>query len=571
MDKELKKLILIFIVLILIKSFLSYLVPSPSIFGDEYTHAKMARSFFYENEISIHGFPSDKDPPFYPMFLSLAYVFKDMTLVYLFMKVINAIFSSLIIFPAYFLAKEFLIKKNALIAAILISVLPSSFAFSPILMAENLYYPLILASIFFIYKSFTNKNYTYDIFAGLFIGLSLLTKFISIFIFLPIFVVFIYKLFKKEYYEIKKKIIMALIILVTILPWELRNFLTFGFSFTTITGSPNLIKLTQAYIKVIDFFTWNLLYLGFIVLGSGIIFFMMIFLLNKEKLKENRYKIFYLLSFFSILSIILIASNLSLDVFMFKTLFPWLTDRPVGRYVDVVLPLIILSGFISYEFNIKKFKKIAIFTSILLLFTSQLVLFPLFPINNLSLAFLGVSKYLLEFILCQKTSLDTIFSLTSLTIFALLFLLLPFIMYLIYKKLDLKKISYLFIIFFLLSSLISYSAIYFNSNKYWYNSDEMQLGLWFNNFDKGNSKVLIDSSYGGKIYKTNRENLYFGEKGRSFTIIGFFMNNEIKIGNENDFKNFDYFITKKQLDLPLIKKINNLYIYDIRSLKNDRQ
>ena len=570
MDKELKKLILIFIVLILIKSFLSYLVPSPSIFGDEYAHSKMARSFFYEKEFSIHGFPSDKDPPFYPMFLSLAYVFKDMNLVYIFMKVINAMLSSLIIFPAYFLAKEFLIKKNALLAAILISVLPSSFAFSPILMAENLYYPLILASIFFIYKSFTNKNYTYDIFAGLFIGLSLLTKFISIFIFLPIFVVFIYKLFKKEYYEIKKKIIMALIILVTILPWELRNFLTFGFSFTTITGSPNLIKLTQAYIKVIDFFTWNLLYLGFIVLGSGIIFFMMIFLLNKEKLKENKYIVFYLLSFFSILSIILIASNLSLDVFMFKTLFPWLTDRPVGRYVDVVLPLIILSGFIAYELNTKKFKKIAIFTSILLLFASQLVLFPLFPINNLSLAFLGVSKYLLEFILFQKTSLDTIFSLTSLTIFALLFLLLPFIMYLIYKKLDLKKISYLFIIFFLLSSLISYSAIYFNSNKYWYNSDEMQLGLWFNNFDKGNSKVLIDSSYGGKIYKTNRENLYFGEKGRSFTIIGFFMNNEIKIGNEQDFKNFDYFITKKQLDLPLIKKINNLYIYDIRSLKNDR-
>ena len=143
-------------------------------------------------------------------------------------------------------------------------------------------------------------------------------------------------------------------------------------------------------------------------------------------------------------------------------------------------------------------------------------------------------------------------------------------MYFIYKKLDIKKISYLFIIFFLLSSLISYSAIYFNSNKYWYNSDEMQLGLWFNSFDKGNSKVLIDSNYGGKIFKTNRENLYFGEKGRSFTIIGFFMNNEIKIGNEQDFKNFDYFITKKEIDYPLVKKINNLYIYDIRSLKNDR-
>ena len=569
MDKQIKKLLLIFTVLVLVKSLLSYFIPSPSMFGDEYTFAKMAQSIFNEGSFSIHGFPTDKEPPLYPIILSLAYIFKDMTLVYTFMKIINSILSSLIIFPAYFLTKEFLGDKKSLLASILIGVMPFSFVFPSIIMAENIYYTLILASLFFIYKSFTAKGYKYDILAGLFIGLSLLTKVIGTFIFLPMLIVFTYKLFKKDFYEIGKKTVMGLIFILTVLPWQLRNISLFGFSFETLVGNPggNVVKINSSFgfFKGLDFLSWNLLYLGFLILGTAVIFFMMNFLIKKDNLTEN-HKIFYLLSLGSIISIILIVSNLSLDVFMFETLFPWLTDRPVGRYIDVVLPLIIIGGVIAYEKNNGRFKKIATFTSLILLFSSQLILFPLFPINNLSLTWIGVSKYIVEFLIFEKTSFETVFSSVSLIIFAVLFLIAPFLIYLIYKRLDLKKIIYVFMAFFIATSLIGYATVYFNADKFWYDSDEMQLGLWFNDFDKGQSKVLIDSKYGGKITKAARENLYFGSKGRSFTIVGFFMNNKIKVGDESYFEEFDYFITKDKLESPAIKEINNLRIYNIREL-----
>lgn len=569
MNNQIKSLLLVFIVIALVKSVLSYFISSPSIFGDEYTFAKMAQSIFNNGSFSIHGFPTDKEPPFYPIILSLAYIFKDMTFVYTLMKVINSVVSSLIIFPAYFLTREFLSDKKSLLTSILIGVMPFSFVFPSIIMAENLYYTLILASLFFIYKSFTDKGYKYDILAGLFVGLSLLTKVIGAFIFLPILMVFAYKLFKKDFYEIKKKTVMSLIFILTILPWQLRNISLFGFSIRTLTGNPegNVIKINSSFdfFKGLDFLSWNLLYLGFLILGVAVIFFMMNFLMKKENLTDN-HKIFYLLSLGSIISIILIVSNLSLDVFMFKTLFSWLTDRPVGRYVDVVLPLIIIGGIIAYEKNNERFKKIAVFTSLILLFSSQLILFPLFPINNISLAWIGVSKYVLEFLILGKTSFETVFSSVSLIIFAVIFLIVPFIMYLLYRRLNLKKIIYVVIVFFIATSLIGYATVYFNADKFWYKSDEMQLGLWFNDFDKGQSKVLIDSRYSGKITKDDRENLYFGDKSRSFTIVGFFMNNKIRVGDESNFEEFDYLITKDKFRYPAVNEINDLRIYNISEL-----
>ena len=99
-----------------------------------------------------------------------------MQYVYLFMKLLNALLSSLILFPAWLLAKEFLDEKSAFLAAIVISVMPSNFAFAPFIMSENLYYPLFLFSVFAIYKAVISEGYKWTIIAGIFVGLSYLTK-----------------------------------------------------------------------------------------------------------------------------------------------------------------------------------------------------------------------------------------------------------------------------------------------------------------------------------------------------------------------------------------------------------
>src|SRR3989344_1467164 len=106
MRKDINKLILIFILLVIAKSLLSSFILAPSEFSDGYIYSKIARSVFFSQEFSVHEISVDH-VPLYPIILSPAYLFQDMNNVYLFMKIINAFISSLIIFPAFFLAKEF--------------------------------------------------------------------------------------------------------------------------------------------------------------------------------------------------------------------------------------------------------------------------------------------------------------------------------------------------------------------------------------------------------------------------------------------------------------------------------
>ena len=149
MKKITKQLIFIYFLFVIVKSLLSYFIPSPSAFSDEYIYTKMARSIFYSFNFDIHGSPSHAFLPLYPLALSFSYIFKDMQVAYIIMKIINSFLSSLIIFPAWLISKEFMSKKKAILPALLVSVIPATFSFSPYIMAENLFYPLFLFTIFF--------------------------------------------------------------------------------------------------------------------------------------------------------------------------------------------------------------------------------------------------------------------------------------------------------------------------------------------------------------------------------------------------------------------------------------
>ena len=105
MKKIIKQLFIFYLVVVLLKILLSSLIPSPSAYSDEYIYIKLARSFFFDFNFTIHNVMVDIYPPLYPMLLSISYISKDMTIVYFLMKVINALISSLIIIPAFLLSR----------------------------------------------------------------------------------------------------------------------------------------------------------------------------------------------------------------------------------------------------------------------------------------------------------------------------------------------------------------------------------------------------------------------------------------------------------------------------------
>jgi len=555
-----KNLIILYIILVVVKIASSLLITSPSFFGDEYSYAKTARSMFYEGKSAIHGEPTNQFPPLYPAILSFAYIGDYMPTVYLLMKIINAILSTLIIIPAYLILIEFFEKKKAFLGTVIIGVLPPTFVFSGVIMAENIYYPLMLLTFYFVYKSFQEKSYKWDVFAGISMGAALLTKAIGAFFLPAVGALALYKVYKKDIKQIPKKIVFAAVTTVLVLPWLIRNAGINGTTTSAISGYHGIYKYAFTSQTTMAMFTWIGLYAGFILLSTGVIFAAGNLLARKEVYKDQKTKDFYILTIFAIVSIIVLASNLNLDTIMFKTLLPWLTDRPIGRYIDVVMPLVIIGGLIGLKNKTEDKKRWKIVTAVILALTilsSQLMFFPIFPINNISLSLLGATRYLLEVLLLGKTSPQTGFTLLPALITGAVALLFSIVVLKTIKRLSQKRIMHAAIAFFMIVNILAVSMIAVNAKNYWGKSEQMQLGKFLENKERGKVTVLIDKNAEGKITKTEQDNLYFGWSGRSFTIVGFWLNQDIVIEDPDENTDAKYMITTRDLPFEKIKETSN--------------
>ncbi len=572
-----RNLIFAYLLLVFVKILLSCFILAPSAFSDYYSYAKTAESFFENFELKVHDSLYTR-PPLYPIILSPAYLFEDREIVYFLMKLINAIFSSLIIFPAWFLLREFFKEKKSFLITLIIALFPSNFAFTFLIMPENLFFPLFFLSIYFIFKSFTSKEYYWDIFSGIAIGLAFLTKINALVLPLVVGVILIFKLIKNDYKQIYKKIIMAATFLLTISPHLIRNGILFGFNKKIFLGSygSSLEKVVSSVSGnssvefLLIFFTWILLNLSYIIIASGFLYFRSIPILFQRK-KNNKVYLFALITSLSLIFLILLASrtfNLH-DPISYITIFPWLKGKLVGRYLEPILPAVLILGFLSLKY-VKKISKIYIIPLlIILIVSSQLVFFQLFPINNMGLIWLGLMKMAFDSIIAQKIVTQSNFSYLSAIMFGII---LSSIFLGIMKLSKIKnslKLIHLFLIVFSLMSFFSFAIIAYNSYTFWYKSEQTQIGLWFNEHDPSKSKILFDERDGCKIFKTKQECIYNPfSRGGFATIIGFWMNDDIKIGSVNESDGFDYIISKHNLNYNIVKKTKNgFFVYSNKKSK----
>lgn len=537
--KNLKKLILVYIIFVAIKSILSYFISSPTMFADEYLYSQLAKSIFDNFSLNLNNAPSDWGMVLYPAILSIGYFFKNITNTYLVFKIINSFLSSLIIFPAYFLAKEFLSSKKSLYLAILISVIPLSFVFAPYILSENLYYPLFLSTIYFIYKSFTNLNIKWDILAGIFLGLTFLTRIWAIVIIPPILILTLLK-FKSQ---IKKKLIWFLpAASIFILPWFIRNILRFGniFGYSTEYGDLQ----SYFYSSLGSYFLWIFIYLSYITLVLGFIFFVIPIFTKKDTKIKPFFGLSLLILFFLIVLSAINAVSTYLQIPFFQ--IGLIRGRLVGRHIDCILPLFLISGLYIKSKNLQFNKNRYFFLSIPLSIIGLWILnYSLFPISNSMLSYLGViNRYLGKIIA------------------GLVILSLPFLSYHLYKKLTFKKLVGLFIIFFSVLSLLNFSINFYNA-KYEWDIEQMQIGKSFNKNNPEISNILFDKD--DQIY----ENIQSLPKQQPTIRAAFWMNDKITVGDINNYNQFDYVITTKKMPLPLVNwpeiPNNQIFVYQIKT------
>ncbi len=390
------------------------------------------------------------------------------------------------------------------------------------------------------------KSYKWDILAGLFIGISYLTKITSLILIPLVLILLFISLYRKEYYQIKKKVILFIMAFLIILPWLIRNIYYFGFSIKGLLGNVPTIDAVKYDISFFSLIDWIIIHLGYVVIATGIIFFVISLLLIKISKKDNKLFNLILISWFSLFLIILLTSFvMGSSSSNFNKI---LSGRPMGRHVEIILPLFIILGFIGLNKRITKgisnktILKITLFLFILLGISSQLNLYSLFPVNNISLSLFGVIKY----------GLNSITN-SSFIIMIIIFLLLSF-SFLIFYKLNLlkfKKCFLIFIIFFIVMNVLNYGLTYYNSEYNWMPLDETKIGLWFNLHDQGKSTILFDNQCNLKEFNTTKPLL----------ISGFWMNNNITLGNPSNLNEADYIISCNKLNFKLIKQTKNFYVY----------
>ena len=374
--------------------------------NDEITYFKTAFSFF--NGVfdikEFHHFP-----PLYPLSLLPAFLFFYPNNIYPAIKLLNAIYICSVIFPVYLILRNFLNKKEIFIALFIFILNPINVVFPRSVLSENIFYPLLIWSVYFTLFRSTNKSQLINILADLFLGVLysalIFTRFIAIAVVPGLLLIWLIKLFFGGKFSAKQALHYFLRIFLVILPIIIFIGLwlysastngvpakdVLGFS---ITGSPNPLQTTPYNLLI-----WTIFYLAYacLMLGPGFIIFLFSAINIKDfKIDEKYYQWFF--------ACLVICGTFLIASIEHSWSANYNFPDPVkiqGRYIIYIGPLFYITSLIfikrSEKFNYSLIEKVLVsLISLCLILFSFLVLFKgiLFIDKPLSIAISSPDGYL---------------------------------------------------------------------------------------------------------------------------------------------------------------------------------
>ena len=542
-----KHLIGIAVLLIVLKILFILFIPVPLGFSDSLTHIEGAKVFFanpgFSSAISTQKYI------IFPILISPILFFKDMNIVYFLILVLNAIVSSLIIFPAYKLAKEFLKERESILFAMVIAVLPAIFISSFYVMSEALFYLIAMTSIYILFKAFTEKKRKWDLLAGIFIGITLLIKTTGLIILPVAFFLLLQAIRKKQWAIVKNKIFLGISGFLILLPFLIAKAQRNGFTFVGILGYTNEINNITHATNISEKVLWAFFYTDYVILLSIIICsFIFISALIKYKQKNEKEQIFLQLTFWFIIGTILIAANNG-------SYFSNIEDtRIIGRYVETSLGLLILTSLIFINDWKSKWNTQKTILFLFVTITTPFILTKsLLPLNNAGLAHIGVIQIIFQYFNIPIVLLTILISILT-------FLLLKI------KSIKQKKLLYFLFLYFLLISVLSTGMIMYDSNRNWASLEEVELGQWVNANIEKDATFLIDMDDMPKIDYKDKPSKVFETKDRPIYVIAYWIYGEYTITNVSEAEEYDYIISTQNLKYEIIKEGETIKIYKVNTL-----
>ena len=362
-QRELLPLLGIFAGFVFLKMiFITATAYGPTAASDEMTYFKMAETY-HLGIFSPRDYNHYQYPPLYPLSIVIAFVFRGWSFDGI--KLLNNLFSSSIIFPVYFITRQFLGARKSLIAVLLSCLIPFHLVFPRQILSENLYFPLLLWAMFITYAAPANKKFrlVWDLLNGLILAALYLTRYITLAA-LP-FLIFAWwikpfegesSLFRPGIKKAVHLLLLGIVFLAVFSPWPflgvskgIRPELMFGFGITSSTTPEQL-----TFYKLL---TWIVLYFLYFILTAGPVLnflSLIIFQLDLKRLRQgsNRW----------------IVQTLALTAGFFAavTRHSWrafynaeIPSKIMGRYLAVfpifyfIIALIVISEFEKIKFRSK--------------------------------------------------------------------------------------------------------------------------------------------------------------------------------------------------------------------------
>ncbi len=370
--------VILFILLVIFK--LIFLKDQgPTIFSDELLYKDFSNSIFH-----LRTYDSVAYPLLYPLVLSISFIFNNDY--FFIMNIINILLASAIIFPTWLISRMFIDVKKSVLCCIIVAIIPFQIISSTEIMSENLYFTLLLFTVYFIIKTPKKHISLWSIATGILIGAVHLTRHITIVAVPFFFLILILKFFNKRdgnsiYASKKQKIFHLLLTLFSYLliysPWLLIGLINHKNIFDII-GFGISGTGTKDYFTLGSFMMWCCLYLSYALLTAGPVLGLVL-----TKIFTGLKKPFNDTVNLVLLSMLAIAGSFGFAAVRHSWRQSYNYPEPayvLGRYITFVSVLFIICAFIAADYIIKnnKINKIKILiinmASILLLLLAYFAL-----------------------------------------------------------------------------------------------------------------------------------------------------------------------------------------------------
>lgn len=311
----------------------------PFCFMDEYLYRLNAESIFHA--ASYHSFHY---PPLYPALLSIGFFFGDHW--YEGMLLVNAVLTSTIVFPAWWIARTFLSDRESRLAVGLLLLLPLGIAYPPMVMSENLFAPLFCLAVY-LAVCVDLERPLFSFLLGLNLAALWATRYIAVVI-LPLFLVFwFWRTVKREPGRLPSWDPFPALLAgfaVILIPWILYGLYSSASLRTILFGSYSLTK-TSPVATLPGLFTWFAAYIAYFLLAVGPILPWVYLSWARPESRTGSPQLSSLLLFNGLIIAALIGVS-SYHSWRHAYNYPE-PSHLLGRYLTVTVPVVFCCGVIA--------------------------------------------------------------------------------------------------------------------------------------------------------------------------------------------------------------------------------